>query len=210
MAERLERNMSTCEKVDFQWVRNLAAGTRSEYGQSFNETFSMILGEFHQAEKTMKLYYTEMNSPVGRLKLVAHEKCLVAVLWENDSPNRVKLPELEHHPEHPLLLKTIKQLDEYFSGQRKEFQIPLDPIGTAFQKKVWSALRQIPFGKTKSYGELAKDINHPKASRAVGAANGRNPISIIVPCHRVIGANGTLTGFAGGLKAKDYLLKGES
>lgn len=158
----------------------------------------------------MKLYYTKMDSPLGCLKLVANETKLVALLWEEDRPNRVSLPELELKTNHPIFIESIQQLTEYFSGKRKKFRIPLDPVGTPFQKKVWTALREIPFGSTKSYGEIAKQIGHPQASRAVGAANGRNPISIIVPCHRVIGANGKLTGFAGGLKAKEYLLTGEA
>lgn len=106
-----------------------------------------------------------------------------------------------------LLWKTAQQLDEYFSGQRQQFDLPLAPRGTDFQKQVWRALREIPFGQTRSYAQLAQHIGKPSATRAVGAANGRNPIAIIVPCHRVIGADGGLTGFSGGLSAKSYLLK---
>lgn len=157
----------------------------------------------------MKLFYTEMKSPVGLLRLVAEEKALVAILWEKEKAGRVMLPEQVKDNKHPVLLETMKQLDEYFAGERKKFDLPLKPIGTEFQKKVWSALRKIPFGVTKSYGELAMEIGSPKASRAVGAANGRNPISIVVPCHRVIGANGKLTGFAGGLDVKEVLLSRE-
>lgn len=158
----------------------------------------------------MKLFYTEMKSPVGLLRLVAEEKALVAILWEKERPGRVILAEQVKDNKHPVLLETMKQLTEYFAGKRTKFDLPLKPHGTEFQKKVWSALRQIPFGMTKSYGELATEIGHPKASRAVGAANGRNPLSIIVPCHRVIGASGKLTGFAGGLEAKKVLLARES
>jgi methylated-DNA-[protein]-cysteine S-methyltransferase len=107
---------------------------------------------------------------------------------------------------HPILLHTERQLDEYFAGKRKTFSIALDIRGTSFQKNVWEALLAIPFGETRSYGQLAKQLGNSKAMRAVGAANGRNPMSIIVPCHRVIGSSGKLTGFAGGLETKARLL----
>jgi methylated-DNA-[protein]-cysteine S-methyltransferase len=112
-------------------------------------------------------------------------------------------------PEHKVLVKTEKQLTEYFAGERREFDLPLDMRGTPFQKEVWDALLGIPFGETKSYGDLAKQLGNPGAGRAVGAANGRNPISIVVPCHRVIGSSGKLTGFAGGLDVKARLLEME-
>jgi methylated-DNA-[protein]-cysteine S-methyltransferase len=151
-----------------------------------------------------------MKTPVGELKLVANDRGLIAVLWENDDPARVKLPAAEKNLGHPILKQTEQQLREYFKGERKTFTIPLEMYGTDFQKKVWQALLTIPFGETRSYGELAKQIRKPSASRAVGAANGRNPVSILVPCHRVIGAGGKLTGFAGGLEAKAKLLSIES
>jgi methylated-DNA-[protein]-cysteine S-methyltransferase len=151
-----------------------------------------------------------MKTPVGELKLVANDRGLMAVLWENDDPARVKLPAAEENPQHPILKQAEQQLREYFKGERKKFTIPLEMFGTDFQKKVWQALLTIPFGETRSYGELAKQIRKPSASRAVGAANGRNPVSILVPCHRVIGASGKLTGFAGGLEAKAKLLSIES
>jgi methylated-DNA-[protein]-cysteine S-methyltransferase len=110
----------------------------------------------------------------------------------------------------PILLETERQLKEYFEGKRQEFSIPLDMRGTAFQKNVWEALLAIPFGETRSYGQLAKQLGRPSAARAVGGASGRNPLSIVVPCHRVIGASGELTGFAGGIGAKERLLKIES
>ncbi|MEO5668769.1 MAG: methylated-DNA--[protein]-cysteine S-methyltransferase [Bdellovibrionota bacterium] len=157
-------------------------------------------------QKNETLYFKDIKTPVGMLKLVAHDKGIVALLWEKEKLGRVKLGELKNSSKHSVLLEGEKQLKEYFAGKRTRFDLPLDPIGTDFQKKVWKALRKIPFGKTQSYGELAKKIDSPKASRAVGAANGRNPISIIVPCHRVIGMNGTLTGFAGGLNVKATLL----
>jgi methylated-DNA-[protein]-cysteine S-methyltransferase len=153
------------------------------------------------------LSYKFMDSPVGQLKLVASDAGLVAILWENDKPNRVRLPEQLETAQHPVLLMTEQQLNEYFAGKRKTFSIPLDARGTSFQKSVWEALRAIPFGETRSYGQLARQLDNPEATRAVGAANGRNPISIVVPCHRVIGSSGKLTGFAGGLKNKSLLLQ---
>lgn len=158
----------------------------------------------------MQLSFMEMSSPVGVLKLVAHEHALVAVLWENENPKRVRLAELIEDQQHPILLKTQKQLNEYFAGQRQNFDLPLDFEGTEFQQKVWQALLSIPFGETRSYKGIAEQIGNVKAVRAVGAANGKNPISIIAPCHRVVGANGKLVGFAGGLENKDVLLKLES
>jgi methylated-DNA-[protein]-cysteine S-methyltransferase len=147
-----------------------------------------------------------MDSPVGRLTLVATDAGLAAVLWENDRPGRVRLGELAEDGDHPVLAETRRQLDEYFAGTRTVFELPLDFAGTDFQKAVWRALLTIPFGETRSYGDIARQIANPAAVRAVGAANGKNPISIIAPCHRVIGASGELTGFAGGLKAKETLL----
>lgn len=154
----------------------------------------------------MSLFSKTMRSPVGELKLVASDKGLVAILWENDKPNRVRLGILRENRQHPILLKTEQQLNEYFAGRRTKFSIALDMRGTPFQNDVWNALLAIPFGETRSYGQLAKQLGRPLASRAVGAANGRNPVSIIVPCHRVIGASGKLTGFAGGLDTKAHLL----
>ncbi len=154
----------------------------------------------------MSLAYKTIDSPVGQLKLVASDKGLVAILWENDSPRRVRLTELVADEKHPVLVETERQLCEYFAGKRKAFSVALDIRGTRFQKDVWEALLAIPFGETRSYGQLAKQLGNPRASRAVGAANGRNPVSIIVPCHRVIGSSGKLTGFAGGLDTKAHLL----
>lgn len=154
----------------------------------------------------MSLAYKVVGSPVGKLKLVASDKGLVAILWENDKPYRVRLGELVEDKQHAVLMKTERQLAEYFAGQRKEFSITLDMRGTRFQNDVWDALLAIPFGETRTYGQLAKQLGNPLASRAVGAANGKNPVSIIVPCHRVIGSTGKLTGFAGGLETKAHLL----
>lgn len=150
--------------------------------------------------------YTLMPSPVGTLTLVARGECLAAVLWEEERENRVRLGELHREDRLPVLCETARQLGEYFAGQRERFELPLDFAGTDFQRQVWAALLTIPFGQTRSYGDIARQIGNPSAVRAVGAANGRNPISIIAPCHRVIGASGSLTGFAGGLAAKHFLL----
>jgi len=154
----------------------------------------------------MTLSTKTIASPVGELTLVASDKGLVAILWENDSPDRVRLGATQEDPTHPVLATAETQLREYFAGTRTRFELPLDFRGTDFQKSVWAELLAIPFGETRSYGEIALKLGRPKASRAVGAANGRNPISIVAPCHRVIGSTGKLTGFAGGLAAKEYLL----
>ncbi|MBO9621849.1 MAG: methylated-DNA--[protein]-cysteine S-methyltransferase [Sphingomonas sp.] len=154
----------------------------------------------------MTLSTTTVASPVGELKLVASDAGLVAILWENDDPARVRLGAATENAAHPVLASAAAQLAEYFAGKRTRFDVPLDFRGTDFQKRVWAELLAIPFGETRSYGAIATKLGRPGASRAVGAANGRNPISIIAPCHRVVGSTGKLTGFAGGLEAKAYLL----
>ncbi len=154
----------------------------------------------------MTHYSKQIESPVGVLTLVATDHSLAAILWENDDPRRVPLGGLVEAPDHPVLVNAAQQLRAYFAGHRTTFDLPLEFAGTEFQRQVWSALLRIPFGETRTYAQIAQEIGHPKAVRAVGAANGRNPISIVAPCHRVIGANGTLTGFAGGLAAKAHLL----
>jgi methylated-DNA-[protein]-cysteine S-methyltransferase len=147
-----------------------------------------------------------VDTPVGRLKMVASRDGLAAILWEHDRPGRVRLDVVAEVPDHPVLLDAERQLADYFAGRRQVFDVKLDFAGTAFQKSVWAALLTIPFGETRSYAEIARQIGIPKAVRAVGAANGRNPISIIAPCHRVVGSNGDLTGFAGGIEVKAHLL----
>ena len=154
----------------------------------------------------MDLLYCFCATPLGRLKLVASERGLVAVLWADDNPARVPLPACVYG-EHAHLAAAEQQLQEYFAGTRQHFTLPMDMRGTAFQKSVWAALQAIPFSQTCSYGQLAWQLGNPAATRAVGAANGRNPLSIIVPCHRVVGATGKMTGFAGGTSAKQYLLQ---
>ena len=155
----------------------------------------------------MSYVYKKMKSPVGLLKLVGNDAGLAAILWEHDDPRRVRLEATTEDARHPVLVEAERQLNEYFAGDRKAFTVKLDYRGTPFQKKVWQALLGIPFGETRTYGELARQIGNPAAVRAVGAANGKNPIAIIGPCHRVIGSTGKLTGFAGGLEAKALLLR---
>ena len=155
----------------------------------------------------MQLHFIDMPSPVVRLKLVANSQALVAVVWENEQPKCLDSKQLLPCADHPILLATQKQLSEYFAGQRQHFDLPLTFEGTDFQQKVWQALLSIPFAETRSYRDIAAQIGNVKAVRAVGAANGKNPISIIAPCHRVIGANGQLVGFAGGLNNKHILLQ---
>ena len=154
----------------------------------------------------MQLVYMYMDSPVGALKLVAHDHALVAVMWDNEDHKRVRLAELVENQQHPMLHQVKQQLEQYFAGERQQFDLPLDFQGTAFQQQVWQALLEIPYGETRSYKQIAFQLGNEKAVRAVGAANGKNPISIIAPCHRVIGSGGALVGFAGGLDKKQILL----
>ena len=152
-----------------------------------------------------------IDSPVGPILLVANESGLTHVLFANEEgkprPFHGDPAGDESSAARRVLDQAEKQLGEYFAGRRREFDLPLAPEGTEFQQAVWNGLREIPFGKTRSYGELADHVGRPKAVRAVGAANGANPISIIVPCHRVIGSDRSLTGFGGGLPAKRTLLE---
>jgi methylated-DNA-[protein]-cysteine S-methyltransferase len=145
-------------------------------------------------------------SPLGRMVLAAVGERLLGV-WFDGQAHLPDLSACASAPDHPVLQRTAQQLAQYFAGQRRTFDMPLATVaGTPFQHAVWRALRDIPFGSTCSYGELAVRIGKPAAVRAVGAAVGRNPLSIIVPCHRVIGASGSLTGYAGGLPRKTALL----
>lgn len=150
--------------------------------------------------------YARMPSPVGTLTLVANSDGLAAVLWAHERPGRVAITLDVEDPAHPVLAAAAQQLNEYFDGRRTTFSLPLAPVGTPFQRQVWEALLTIPFGNTRSYAQIAQQIGRPTAMRAVGAANGRNPLSIVAPCHRVVGSNGALTGFAGGLDVKARLL----
>jgi methylated-DNA-[protein]-cysteine S-methyltransferase len=145
------------------------------------------------------------DTPVGRLALIGGEVGLVAVLWRTVDAHAALPP----GDGHPVLREARRQLDAYFAGDLTRFTVPLEVRGTPFQRAVWAALATIPFGETRSYAQIARQIDRPSATRAVGAANGRNPLSIVLPCHRVIGSDGTLTGFGGGLPAKRFLLAHE-
>jgi methylated-DNA-[protein]-cysteine S-methyltransferase len=162
----------------------------------------------HTARK--RHFCTCVQSPVGRLTLVATDEGLAAILWEHDRPRRVRLNIVAEDGTHPVLIEAERQLEEYFAGRRTQFELPLDASGTPFQRDVWRALMTIPFGETRSYAQIAQQIGHPGAARAVGAANARNPLSIVAPCHRVVGSTGALTGFAGGLDVKAQLLAFET
>lgn len=160
-----------------------------------------------QLEPTLQA--TTIDSPVGELRIVASDLGVRAVLWPDDV-DRVPVPtDVATGDAHPVLAVAARELAEYFAGDRQEFDVALDPEGTEFQHQAWRALRSIPYGETVSYGEQAERMGDKNKARAVGAANGKNPISIIVPCHRVVGSNGTLTGFAGGLETKQWLLAHE-
>lgn len=148
-----------------------------------------------------------IETPIGPLRLYAEEGALVAVHLPEGRCPPISAAE---HPEDPVLVMAARQLEEYFAGRRSTFDLPLRPGGTPFQQAVWDALRAIPWGETRSYAEIARAVGRPAAVRAVGAANGRNPLAIVVPCHRVIGSGGALTGYAGGLEAKRWLLGHEA
>ena len=146
-------------------------------------------------------YTYNCNSPIGRI-YIAESDGAITYLKFGRPPH-----DSREERETPLLLRAVEQLDEYFAGRRREFDLPLNPAGTEFQKKAWNALLTIPYGETRSYKEQADIVGNIKACRAVGAANGKNPISIFIPCHRVIGTNGTLTGYGGGIDIKKALLQ---
>lgn len=159
---------------------------------------------------TSALRMATVTSPVGELRIVVSDVGVRAVLWERDD-HRVDVgePLPIEVADDPFTLAAATQLGEYFAGTRTRFDLPLDLVGTQFQVLAWNALDRIPFGETRSYGQQAADMGRPTAARAVGAANGRNPVSIVLPCHRVVGADGSLTGFAGGLESKRLLLTHE-
>jgi methylated-DNA-[protein]-cysteine S-methyltransferase len=155
-----------------------------------------------------QLTSTRYDSPVGTLTLVGSDEGLRAVIWPDGRLDRVGLAGENLTPgDAPVLDATAGQLDEYFAGTRTTFDLPLDLQGTPFQLAAWQALAAIPYGETRTYGQQADRIGRPTAVRAIGAANGRNPVSIVLPCHRVIGSNGSLTGFGGGLEVKAALLE---
>lgn len=146
-------------------------------------------------------------SPVGILRLEALDENLTGIYFDSDSQNLGSNDVEAAH--HPVIKQTILQLAEYFNNSRREFDLPIQFIGTEFQQRVWESLRAIPYGTTVSYADIALRLSNGKATRAVGAANGKNPIAIVVPCHRVIGANGSITGYGGGIERKQFLLRHE-
>lgn len=152
--------------------------------------------------------HLDVDSPLGQLRVFARDRVIVAI----HLPDQANVQPLQSEPDSrdSLLRDAAVQLDEWFAGHRRAFELPLAATGTGFQRAVWAALQAIPFGETRSYGQLARALGRPQSSRAVGAANGRNPIAIVVPCHRVIGGDGSLTGYAGGLAAKRWLLAHEA
>jgi methylated-DNA-[protein]-cysteine S-methyltransferase len=154
-----------------------------------------------------------IDSPIGRLMLTSDGTALTGLYMNLYRNKPAKLPDLDGDWVQNATIDpfpaAVKQLNEYFAGKRREFDLPLRMAGTEFQRRVWRELAEIPFGETRSYGQLAKRLDNPNGSRAVGLANGRNPIAIIVPCHRVIGADGSLTGFGGGIDRKEWLLTHE-
>jgi len=154
------------------------------------------------------LVATILPTPVGPLTVVVSDVGLRAVLWQVERDGRVRLPEFRLG-EHPVLTDATIQLGQYFAGERFAFELPLDLVGTGFQLAIWQGLAQIPYGETSTYAAEATRLGRPAATRAAGGAIGRNPVSIVLPCHRVIGASGALTGFAGGIGAKRWLLEHE-
>src|SRR5512138_500802 len=154
------------------------------------------------------LTYDVMQTPIDRLVLASDGSAIVGVWMANAEPDDKRWP--DRRGSDAVLDETRRELEAYFAGRLETFTVPLAPNGTEFQRRVWSALREIPFGTTISYADLARRVSNAAAVRAVGAANGRNPIPIIVPCHRVIGSDGSLTGFGGGLPRKQWLLRHEA
>jgi methylated-DNA-[protein]-cysteine S-methyltransferase len=159
----------------------------------------------------VKILFSRLDSPVGELLLTAAQNRLLGVYWEIDDSRIQRLTDDPCYCEgRDNFLDTVStQLEEYFRGLRLGFDLPVAPAGTAFQQRVWQHLQAIPYGQTRSYGEIAVQLDKPRGARAVGAAIGRNPIAIIIPCHRVVGRGGALTGFAGGLPNKQWLLEHE-
>ncbi|HWC68116.1 MAG TPA: methylated-DNA--[protein]-cysteine S-methyltransferase [Acidimicrobiales bacterium] len=153
--------------------------------------------------------HTTIDSPIGPLLLTTDGTSLTGIYLDSERGASRPADLGDDDSDHPVLVAAADQLRAYFAGELDEFALPLAAVGTAFQKEVWDALAEIPYGETISYGELARRVGKPNASRAVGLANGRNPLPIIVPCHRVIGANGTLTGYGGGIERKQWLLEHE-
>ena len=155
-------------------------------------------------------YYDKFESPQGDMLLLANDQGLEGVFFESQKYHPTKQADWRQDPQHKVLRQARRELEEYFAGRRKRFQVALDPGGTDFQRSVWKAISTVAFGETITYAELAERAGHEGSARAAGAATGRNPIGIIVPCHRIVGADGDLTGYAGGLERKRALLEMES
>ncbi|MGX9417541.1 methylated-DNA--[protein]-cysteine S-methyltransferase [Vibrio sp. WJH972] len=153
----------------------------------------------------MMTYFTTMPSQLGEVVIQTTDKGVSGIWFDTHTTMPDALG--KRADEHPILTQAVRQLSEYFNQDRRAFDLPIDTKGTPFQQEVWQALAQIPFGETCSYKQIAQAIGKPKAVRAVGAANGKNPVSVVIPCHRVVGANGKLTGYAGGIERKEALLK---
>ena len=162
------------------------------------------------ATRDVSYFSGVVTAPFGEVTVVASDFGVRYVMFSEDAhPKPLSNINIRLDPQHPVVKSTLDQLREYFNGARIAFDVPLDLHGTEFQVATWRSLAGIPFGKTISYGEQAASIGRPKAVRAVGGANGRNPVAIVLPCHRVIGANGSLTGFGGGIAVKQWLLQHE-
>jgi methylated-DNA-[protein]-cysteine S-methyltransferase len=152
-----------------------------------------------------------LQVPFGELTVVASDKGVRYITFENDAhPKSYQNMSVIDDASHPVVARTVAQLHEYIKGTRRTFDVPLDLVGTEFQVQAWSALAKVPYGTTASYAQQAASIGRPKATRAIGAANGRNPVVVVLPCHRIVGADGSLTGFGGGLPVKKWLLDHEA
>jgi methylated-DNA-[protein]-cysteine S-methyltransferase len=152
-----------------------------------------------------------LQVPFGELTVVASDKGVRYITFENDAhPKSYQNMSVIDDASHPVVARTVAQLHEYIKGTRRTFDVPLDLVGTEFQVQAWSALAKVPYGTTASYAQQAASIGRPKATRAIGAANGRNPVVVVLPCHRIVGADGSLTGFGGGLHVKKWLLDHEA
>lgn len=162
------------------------------------------MGLFYREKFSANFAYDEADSPMGKLIIAASENSLYAIFWKDRG---MPANGFFRSSANPIIVNAKKQLVEYFAGKRRSFDLPIAPVGTEFQLQAWDQLVKIPYGATISYQSLAEQMGNPKAMRAVGMANGKNPIPIVIPCHRVIGKNGSLTGFSGGLDKKAYLLE---
>jgi len=187
------------------WDGAWKQGVEGSTGIRYSEERSSVRTRSGDFELMTPIYYTQLESPVGNLLLTLEDEQLTNICMSNQKRTVKVQPDWVQSDRH---FRTVaRQLEDYFRGKRRTFEIPMRPQGTDFQMAVWRQLSRIPYGQTATYGDIAKRIDNPRAVRAVGLANGRNPLPIVIPCHRVIGANGQLTGFGGGLKNKALLLQ---